>query len=105
MKTFHLETRARNELVDITDRVQQLVDGLSEAICLVVCPHTTAALTINEGYDPDVAGDLLRHLDRLAPREGDYQHAGGNSDAHIKAALVGPSVAVAVSGGRVALGR
>ena len=52
-----------------------------------------------------MAGDLLRHLDRLAPREGDYQHAGGNSDAHIKAALVGPSVAVAVSGGRVALGR
>ena len=106
LQTLYLATRARSELVDITGRVQTAVDDVAEsALCLVHCPHTTAAITINEGYDPDVARDMLAALDRLAPREGDYRHVEGNSDAHIKASLVGPSVMVALVGGRLRLGR
>ena len=105
MKTLRLETHQRTELLDITDQVQAALDGVDEGICLVVCPHTTAAITINEGYDPDVARDLLTAFDTLAPRQGDYRHAEGNSDAHIKVAMVGPTMPLAVSGGRLALGR
>ncbi len=105
MQTLAIETRARCEFVDITDRVQAALTNLAEGICLVACPHTTAAITINEGYDPDVVRDVLRRLEALAPRDGDYRHAEGNSDAHIKAILVGPSVTVGVSGGRLRLGR
>ena len=67
--------------------------GVREGAVLVASPHTTAGVTINEGYDPDVAGDLVRRLERLAPREGQGdRHAEGNSDAHLAVALVGTSV-------------
>jgi len=67
-------------------------------------PHTTAGLTINENADPDVARDILAGLARLVPATGDYRHAEGNSDAHLKASLVGSSVTVPVVDGRLALG-
>jgi secondary thiamine-phosphate synthase enzyme len=100
-------TRPR-ELVDVTDAVVGAVVelGVREGAVLVASPHTTAGVTVNEGYDPDVAGDLVRRLERLAPREGQGdRHAEGNSDSHLKVALVGSSTLLPVVGGRLALGR
>lgn len=103
---IELATRERNEMVDVTDRVQQAVDelGLTDSAVLVSSPHTTAGVTVNEGYDPDVARDLLYALEQIVPQQG-YRHAEGNSDSHVKVALVGSSQVVPVRGGRLALGR
>jgi secondary thiamine-phosphate synthase enzyme len=107
MPTTSIRTSSRNELVDVTERVVELTRelGLTDGAVLVSSPHTTAAITINEGYDPDVAGDLLRRLERLAPHGGDDRHDEGNSDSHLKVALVGSSQLVPVEGGELALGR
>jgi secondary thiamine-phosphate synthase enzyme len=78
--------------------------GIREGLCLLFVPHTTAAITINENADPDVVRDLLVTLERLVPRHGDYRHGEGNSDAHLKASLMGFSCQIPVSGGRLALG-
>jgi secondary thiamine-phosphate synthase enzyme len=100
-------TRPR-ELVDVTDAVVGAVVelGVREGAVLVASPHTTAGVTVNEGYDPDVAGDLVRRLERLAPREGQGdRHAEGNSDAHLAVALVGTSVVLPVAADGLVLGR
>ena len=100
-------TRPR-ELVDVTDAVVRAVVelGVGEGAVLVASPHTTAGVTVNEGYDPDVAGDLVRRLERLAPREGQGdRHAEGNSDAHLAVALVGTSVVLPVAADGLVLGR
>jgi secondary thiamine-phosphate synthase enzyme len=100
-------SRAR-ELVDVTDAVVRAVVelGVREGAVLVASPHTTAGVTINEGYDPDVAGDLVRRLERLAPRDGQGdRHAEGNSDAHLAVALVGTSVLIPVAESGLRLGR
>jgi len=104
--TLSIATRARDEVVDLTAEVRRAVQasGVREGLCLVFCPHTTAGLTINEGYDPDVARDLLTVLDRLVPWSGGYRHDEGNSAAHVKALLCGPSQTVAVADGDLALG-
>ena len=92
--------------MDITRLVAaQLPAGITEGICHVYCPHTTAAVTVNENYDPDVKHDLLEKLDRLIPqRESYYQHEEGNSDAHLKASLVGFSQMIPFRNGRLELG-
>jgi len=101
-----IASKRREEFLDITPLLQDLVreQGLIEGALLVFNPHTTAGLTINEGADPDVKRDLLVTLDRLIPLHGDYHHAEGNSDAHLKASLMGASVLVPVAKGRLALG-
>jgi secondary thiamine-phosphate synthase enzyme len=106
MHTMNLETRRREEFVDITGKLREMLDrqGLREGALLVFCPHTTAGLTINEGADPDVKRDMLAALSRLVPAQGDYRHAEGNSDAHIKASLMGSSVLVPVKEGQIQLG-
>jgi secondary thiamine-phosphate synthase enzyme len=78
--------------------------GVAEGIAHVWCPHTTAAITVNEAADPSVARDIVAGLARMVPRDGGWQHAEGNSDAHLKAAMLGASASVPVSGGRLALG-
>jgi secondary thiamine-phosphate synthase enzyme len=78
--------------------------GVSEGVCTVFIPHTTAGVTINENADPDVRKDILNGLSRLVPYSGNYAHAEGNADAHIKASLVGSSVTIIISGGRLRLG-
>ena len=105
--SFEVGTRRRAELVDITERVGEVVEksGVKEGICLVFVPHTTAGVTINEGADPDVAADIESHLAELVPKEAVFEHAEGNSDSHIKTVLVGPSCSSPVRGGRLALGR
>ena len=99
-------TRRRSQLEDVTERVQQVVanSGVAEGICYVIVPHTTAGVTINEAADPAVVHDMLNYLDELVPREASYLHAEGNSDAHIKAALLGHSATVPIEGGELVLG-
>ena len=108
MIELQVATARSRELVDVTDAVVGAVVelGVRNGAVLVASPHTTAGVTINEGYDPDVAGDLVRRLERLAPREGQGdRHAEGNSDAHLAVALVGTSVVIPVVEDGLRLGR
>ena len=104
--TFEVSTRRRAQLVDITQRVSDAVQrsGVSDGICHVFVPHTTAGVTINEGADPDVAADIESHLAELVPKEAVFEHAEGNSDSHIKTVVVGASCTAPVRGGKLALG-
>jgi secondary thiamine-phosphate synthase enzyme len=106
MQTFDVRTHHRNELVDITSRVQDIVtqSGVKTGMCLVHCPHTTAAVTINENADPDVGRDILMGLERIVPRSWPYQHGEGNSDAHLKSSIVGCSRQLIVDNGALVLG-
>jgi secondary thiamine-phosphate synthase enzyme len=103
---FSLRTSRRTELVNITAEVAGVIarTGVRDGVCHVYVPHTTAGVIINEGYDPDVARDIEATLDRLVPRDAGYRHAEGNSDSHIKTALVGSSQSVLVQSGRPLLG-
>jgi secondary thiamine-phosphate synthase enzyme len=101
-------TASARELVDVTDAVLRAVGelGIRDGAVLVASPHTTAGVILNEGYDPDVAGDLARRLERLAPRDGQGdRHVEGNSDAHLVVALVGTSVLLPVVDDGLRLGR
>jgi secondary thiamine-phosphate synthase enzyme len=93
-------------MVDVTSEVSSAVAqlGLTSGVVMVYSPHTTAAITINEGADPDVCSDVLAYLEKAVPHRGGYRHREGNSDAHIKTSLIGPSELVAVEGGRLVLG-
>lgn len=108
MQTLDVKTHAHSEFVEITDSVRTMVrnSGVERGMCLVYCPHTTAAVTINENADPDVVHDMLGWFHRAIPhRHEDYRHGEGNSDAHIKASLVGASALLVVEKGDLVLGR
>ena len=102
-----VRTPEREVLVDITERVGTAIGqanpGFTGLISVFV-PHTTAGVTINEGADPSVVRDIVEGLRRLIPRDAGYHHEEGNSDAHIKASLMGSSVLVPVEQGRLRLG-
>ncbi|HWQ62932.1 MAG TPA: secondary thiamine-phosphate synthase enzyme YjbQ [Methanospirillum sp.] len=101
-----VSTRSRTEFIDITNIISDELakTGVQNGVCHVYMPHTTAGLTINENADPDVTRDILAGLTRLVPLKGDYRHAEGNSDAHIKASLMGFSQMIPVIDGHLALG-
>jgi secondary thiamine-phosphate synthase enzyme len=107
MYTLHLKTDRRTQFVDITEKVQGLVakSGVAEGTCYLYVPHTTAAVTINEHADPDVASDVEGIFDRLVPLRGPYKHSEGNSDSHMKSILVGAMQTIFIEGGKLALGR
>jgi secondary thiamine-phosphate synthase enzyme len=107
MQTLSVKTDRRTQLVDVTAQVQKavLASDVADGICYLYVPHTTAAITINECADPDVARDVEGTLDRLIPVTGPYRHSEGNSDSHVKAILVGASQTIFVQGGKLALGR
>jgi secondary thiamine-phosphate synthase enzyme len=108
MDSFTIKTRQRNEFVDVTEQVRQSLrqTGLRDGLGVVYCPHTTAAITINEHADPDVAHDILLWLDQAVPQhQAGFRHNEENSDAHIKASLVGSSATVMVDAGDLVLGR
>lgn len=102
-----IKSSFKEQFIDITKLIQDIVDrvGLKDGLCVVYIPHTTAGIIINEDADPDVIGDIERHLDKLVPDVGDYRHIEGNSQAHIKSSLVGHSVAIPVESGKLLLGR
>jgi len=107
LRTLTIRTSRRTELKNVTAEIQSVVrdSGCVEGVCHLYVPHTTGGVLINEGADPDVARDMERTLDKLVPHSGDYAHAEGNSDSHIKTALVGSSETIFVENGRLALGR
>jgi secondary thiamine-phosphate synthase enzyme len=102
-----VRTSRRTELRNVTAEIEELVraSGCKSGVCHLYVPHTTAGVLVNEGYDPDVARDMEVALDRLVPHKGDYRHAEGNSDSHIKLALVSSSETVWIEDGHLALGR
>lgn len=106
MKEITIPTHAHCEIIDITNEVAaRLPRDIPEGICHIWCPHTTAGLTVNENYDPDVKHDLLAKLERLIPHgESFYRHDEGNSDAHLKAVLTGIEQAVPFRNGHLELG-
>ena len=109
MKTynFSVKTAKRSELINITKIIEDFIFKYdnAEGLCLVYSPHTTTGIIINEAYDPDVAFDINHFLDNLAPKDNNYRHAEGNSDAHIKAAIMGNSRILPYSGNKLNLGR
>lgn len=107
MQTLTLKTERRTQLLDVTAQVQKAVSAakISNGICYLYVPHTTAGIAINECADPDVARDIEGALDRLIPKTGQYRHSEGNSDSHIKSVLVGGTQIVFVEDGHLALGR
>ncbi|MDQ7053024.1 MAG: secondary thiamine-phosphate synthase enzyme YjbQ [candidate division KSB1 bacterium] len=106
MKILELQTSRKEELVNITRRVQEAVTELGglDGVCTIYVPHTTAGVTINEGADPDVVRDILMALERIVSNDWPYRHKEGNSPAHIKASMMGSSVQVLVQNGRLQLG-
>jgi len=106
MKELHITSNQRNQMIDITDEVQQLVkeEKITDGYLIVYVPHTTAGITINEGADPDVQQDIIETLEKLIPKNASYHHSEGNSDAHIKASLLGASVTLLVTNGKLVLG-
>jgi secondary thiamine-phosphate synthase enzyme len=106
MKALDIKTNAREEMVDLTPKIEAAVaaSGVENGLCTVFIPHTTAGVTINENADPDVREDLLAALRRAVPDGVPYRHGEGNSPAHVKASLVGSSVTVIIEGGRLRLG-
>ena len=102
-----IRTSRRTELQDITEKIELAVreSHCSSGVCHFFVPHTTAGILINEGYDPDVARDMEAAFDRLIPDSPAFRHAEGNSDSHIKTALVGTSETVWIENGRLSLGQ
>jgi secondary thiamine-phosphate synthase enzyme len=106
-KDFRISSKNRNQMIDITEEVQSLLtkSGISEGIVTVYCPHTTAAITINENADPSVTHDILLTLSELIPQQRPgYRHSEGNSDAHCKSSFVGCSEQILIKGGKLNLG-
>lgn len=105
MERFELDTPDYG-FVDVTMRVKQIVaqSGVEEGICVVYCPHTTAAITINENADPDVVRDLKLALEETFPDRPEFRHAEGNSAAHLKSSCIGASEVIPISGGSMVLG-
>lgn len=106
MDTFTLDSRQPTELIDITAKVGEAIraSGIVNGLAVVYTPHTTAAITINENADPDVARDLVMALDKLVPFDRAFRHAEGNSAAHLKSTLVGASETLIVADGAPVLG-
>jgi len=106
MKLLTVRTHRRDEMVDLTRQVEEIVrqSDLAQGLCVVFVPHTTAGVTINEHADPDVGRDIIAALDRLVPWDGPYVHGEGNSAAHVKASLTGSSVMVLIENRTLRLG-
>ena len=106
LTTISVKTSSRVDMVDITSSIQKEASksGITDGICVVYVPHTTAGITVNEGADPAVCQDIITKLNELVPPNAGYRHMEGNSDSHIKASTIGSSVTVLTENGRLVLG-
>ena len=106
MKEIKVVSKQRNEMIDITNDVEELVrqEKIQDGFAIIYVQHTTAGVTINEGADPDVQRDMVVNLGKIVPKSGDYKHIEGNSDAHIKSSLIGPSITVLINNKKLVLG-
>lgn len=105
MYEFTLRTETQN-FYDVTSDVERVVreSGVTDGICTVFCPHTTAGMTINENADPNVVSDLIFALNETFPNRKEFRHAEGNTTAHLKASTMGSSVTVIIEQGKLILG-
>ena len=103
---FRVKTQKREELINITNEVNKIVrtSGIKEGVCRIFIPHTTAGITINENADPAVMRDIINFLSKLIPQSSNFSHMEGNSDAHIKSSLTGPSLDIIIHNGNLILG-
>ena len=107
MKVLRFTTHAKVEFIDCTDKIQALVQesGIRSGMCLIFVPHTTAAITINEGTDPSVRHDIISQLANVFPEHANhYRHAEGNSSAHINASMLGASEMIIIEDATLHLG-
>ena len=106
LSDFNVRTGGQTDWINITGEVQKAVaaSGVREGICVVFALHTTAAITINENADPDVPHDVNLALNTISPDRREFRHSEGNSAAHTKSSLIGPSLTIIVTGGRLLLG-
>lgn len=106
MEIINIKTFQRVDFIEITNEVEERIkkSSVKEGMCYLFVPHTTAALTINENADPSVKNDIKNKINNLIPLKDNYTHGEGNSDAHIKSSLFGPSLALIISGGSLVLG-
>lgn len=107
LKELVINTDSRICFVEITDKISSLVHnmGIEDGICHIFTPHTTAGIIINENADPTVKIDIIETLDKLVPQSLEYKHTEGNSPAHIKASIIGPSQTLLIQNGRLSLGK
>jgi secondary thiamine-phosphate synthase enzyme len=107
MKTIKVHSSQREQVLDITNQVKDFLtqSGHQSGLVAVYCPHTTAAVSVNENDDPDVKSDLLYHLKKTIPQSSEFKHYEHNADAHIKAVLTGLSQVFIVEEGKLQLGR
>jgi secondary thiamine-phosphate synthase enzyme len=106
MIELSLRTNSHTEFLNIDREIQNVItdSGLAEGVCHIFIPHTTAGITINENADPDVTKDMEKILDKVVPWTDDYDHAEGNSAAHVKASMMGFSTSVLFENGRIQFG-
>jgi len=107
MVDLKLKTKARVELIDITDKVNHALAeiGASSGLCNIFVTHTTGAVIVSENWDPDVTTDMLAQLEQVVPRENGYRHGEGNSQAHILSVMLSTSINIPVRRGKLALGK
>ncbi|HID29494.1 MAG TPA: YjbQ family protein [Desulfobacterales bacterium] len=105
-RTLTVKTGSRTEFIDITRDVEEAIrsEAVEDGVCMLFVPHTTAAITINESADPSVKSDILMVLNKIVPWQEAYGHLEGNSPAHIKSSIIGPSEVIGVESGRLKLG-
>jgi len=103
---YSIQTSRRDEFINITHLVEKSISEskVSEGLCTIFVPHTTAGVTINENADPDVVYDITNHLSSIVPHRSDFAHMEGNSDSHIKSSIIGASLTIIISGGKPLLG-
>jgi secondary thiamine-phosphate synthase enzyme len=106
MHKITVRTHQRSEWINMTREIAQAIreSGLENGLCLIHVPHTTAGVTVNENADPDVPADLIRFLNAKIPEDWNFHHSEGNSDAHLKASLMGCSATLPVENGKLMLG-
>ena len=106
LEEFRVKTPKREILVNITSEINKIVKNanISNGVCRIFVPHTTAGVTINENADPAVMKDIITYLNELIPQRAGFSHMEGNSDAHIKSSLTGPSLDVIIHKGKLVLG-
>ena len=102
-----ISTSKREEMIDITEIINEKIKSskITEGLCIIFVPHTTAGITVNEGADPDVASDIKHTMNKLIPPDGNYAHMEGNSDAHVKSSLTGICQTIIIQNNRLLLGR
>ncbi|MCL4376850.1 MAG: secondary thiamine-phosphate synthase enzyme YjbQ [Actinobacteria bacterium] len=105
-KEIDIRSTKRIEFIDVTGRIENIVydSKIKDGICVILVPHTTAGITINENADPDVSFDIVNKINKLIPENENFHHLEGNSDAHIKSSIFGVTLNLIIDEGRITLG-